>query len=88
MATHSSILAWEIPWTEEPGWLQLHGVAESDMTQPLNDNMRCGVGGGDVVREEGDVGRNMGVQKKTFREGCKVDGEETALLERRGCTWK
>ena len=23
MATHSSILAWEIPWTEEPGGLQL-----------------------------------------------------------------
>ena len=22
MATHSSILAWEVPWTEEPGWLQ------------------------------------------------------------------
>ena len=22
MATHSSILAWEIPWTEEPDWLQ------------------------------------------------------------------
>ena len=22
MATHSSILAWEIPWTEEPGRLQ------------------------------------------------------------------
>ena len=21
MATHSSILAWKIPWTEEPGWL-------------------------------------------------------------------
>ena len=21
MATHSSILAWEIPWTEEPAWL-------------------------------------------------------------------
>ena len=26
MATHSSILAWEIPWTEEPGGL--HGVAK------------------------------------------------------------
>ena len=26
MATHSSILAWEIPWTEEPGGLQtVHG---------------------------------------------------------------
>ena len=22
MATHSSILAWRISWTEEPGWLQ------------------------------------------------------------------
>ena len=27
MATHSSILAWEIPWTEEPG--RLHGAAKS-----------------------------------------------------------
>ena len=29
MATHSSILAWRIPWTEEPGGLQVHGVAKS-----------------------------------------------------------
>ena len=27
MATHSSILAWEIPWTEEPGGLQRVGYA-------------------------------------------------------------
>ena len=26
MATHSSILAWEIPWTEEPGRLQSTGL--------------------------------------------------------------
>ena len=33
MATHSSILAWRIPWTEEPGRLQFNGVAkESDTT--------------------------------------------------------
>ena len=25
MATHSSIFAWRIPWTEEPGWLQSMG---------------------------------------------------------------
>ena len=25
MATHTSILAWEIPWTEEPGGLQSMG---------------------------------------------------------------
>ena len=32
MATHSSILAWEIPWTEEPGRLQSMGLQKSDMT--------------------------------------------------------
>ena len=30
MATHSSILAWKIPWTEEPGGLHtVHGVTKS-----------------------------------------------------------
>ena len=28
MATHSSILAWEIPWTEEPGEIQSMGVTK------------------------------------------------------------
>ena len=32
MATHSSILAWEIPWTEDPGGLQSMGSQESDRT--------------------------------------------------------
>ena len=30
MATHSSVLAWRIPWTEEPGGLQARGSQESD----------------------------------------------------------
>ena len=29
MATHSSILAWEIPWTQERGRLQPHQVAKN-----------------------------------------------------------
>ena len=29
MATHSSILAWEIPWTEEPGGLQTMELQKS-----------------------------------------------------------
>ena len=33
MATHSSILAWEIPWTEEPRRLQSMGSQESDTTE-------------------------------------------------------
>ena len=32
MATHSSILAWTIPWTEEPSRLQSLRSQESDMT--------------------------------------------------------
>ena len=35
MATHSSILAWRIPWTEEPGWLQSWGCKELDITERL-----------------------------------------------------
>ena len=36
MATHSSILAWEIPWTEEPGGLQSLGSQESDSAEWLS----------------------------------------------------
>ena len=32
MATHSSILAWRIPWTEEPGGLQSMGHKQSATT--------------------------------------------------------
>ena len=35
MATHSSILAWRIPWTEESGGLQCMGSKESDTTEWL-----------------------------------------------------
>ena len=49
MATHSSILAWEMPWTEETSGLQSKGVAkESDTTELLNNkiisNMKCSEG--------------------------------------------
>ena len=33
IATHSSILAWEIPWTEEPGGLQSMGSQRLDTTE-------------------------------------------------------
>ena len=35
MATHPSILAWRIPWTEESGGLQPMGHNELDMTERL-----------------------------------------------------
>ena len=38
MATHSSILAWEIPLAEEPGRLQFMGSQESDTSEGLKNN--------------------------------------------------
>ena len=35
MAAHSSILAWRIPWTEEPGGLYSRSYKESDKTEGL-----------------------------------------------------
>ena len=39
MATYSSILTWETPWTEERGGRQSMGLKESDTTQRLNNVM-------------------------------------------------
>ena len=38
MAIYSSILAWEIPWAEEPGGLQSRGRKELVMTEQHNNN--------------------------------------------------
>ena len=40
MATHFSILAWEIPWTEEPGGLQSVGLQQLYMTKQLSTHPR------------------------------------------------
>ena len=42
MATHSSILAWEIPWTEEPGGLQSMGLQKNrtQLTQQKTFNSK------------------------------------------------
>ena len=39
MATHPSILAGKIPWTEEAGGLQSYWVTESDTTERLSIHM-------------------------------------------------
>ena len=40
MATHSSILAWEIPWTEEPGGLQTMGLQRVRNNQATKQKLR------------------------------------------------
>ena len=41
MATHSSVLAWKIPWTEEPRGLQSMGL-QSDMTERAHNTHTYG----------------------------------------------
>ena len=36
MGSHSSILVWKTPWTEEPGGLQSMGRKGSDMIEPIH----------------------------------------------------
>ena len=50
MSTHSSILAWRIPWTEEPGGLWSRGSQESDMTERLNKHHNLSFGWGQPMR--------------------------------------
>ena len=45
MATQSNILAWRIPWTEEPGRLQSTGLQDSDMTERLTHTHKGRSGG-------------------------------------------
>ena len=59
MATHSSILAWRIPWTEEPGGLQSKGSQESDMTERLNQ----------IHSREALVGADTGTSRMRVRCG-------------------
>ena len=44
MATHSSILAWRITWTEKPGGYSLWGGKESDTTELLTLSLSIYIG--------------------------------------------
>ena len=44
MATGASILAWRIPWIEEPGRLSPQGCTESDMTKANEQGGGIGLG--------------------------------------------
>ena len=45
-ATHSSVLAWRIPWAEEPGGYSLWGCREEDMAERLSTLNQDGPHGG------------------------------------------
>ena len=60
MATHSSILAWRIPWTEEPGRPSPWGRKESDTTEQPKMKMlfiivNFGLVGSEVLVPQGRI---------------------------------
>ena len=62
MATHSSILAWEITWTEEPDRLQSLGLHDLSTKQQQSFRLRSLV----VVQTEGNRGSGSGEEKGLF----------------------
>ena len=40
MAAHSSILAWKIPWKENPGWLQSTGLQRYNLTSKQQQQLQ------------------------------------------------
>ena len=75
MATHSSILAWRIPWTEEPSWLQsmeLQRVEHSWATNihlqaPLDPYVPASLGSVSLVFSLCTTGRQVGLEKTLSR---------------------
>ena len=56
MATRYRILAWRIPWPEEPGGLQSVGCKESDMTERLSTAQHTRCFGGNFLILKGSSG--------------------------------
>ena len=54
MAAHSSIFAWRIPWTEEPGGLTVHGVAKNRTRLEATEHARS-----EFLRKISEVGRGI-----------------------------
>ena len=104
MATHSSILAWRIPWTEESGRLSSRGRKESDTTERLSTHQkatRSQVGREETPRVRGRGGDREELPRVRGQWQSGRPGEATSRLrpgvvtlrshpkpEARGGTWE
>ena len=67
IATHSSVLAWEIPWTEEPGGLPSTGMQRAGHNLVTKEQQQVGFPGGSDGKESagnaGDPGLILGSER-------------------------
>ena len=97
MATHSSILAWEVPWTKEPGRLQSMGSQSgSRLSTHTQSRNREGEGEDGILGRRDGKSKGAGVGKQRPSSGnvntllvciSRVPGEQPGL-EIRGCMVK
>ena len=71
MATRSSILAWRIPWTEEPGGLQSVGSQESETTEWLHFPQSCSNGRASCLHAAISL-----APSSTFKDPCNYQGAQ------------
>ena len=90
MATHSSILVWKIPWTEEPGGLQPWGSKELDSSEHAahvdTEGILLGVGGAEGLTDLGQGSHLRCVLEKGVLPGQGLAGRSERGLPGRG-TW-
>ena len=77
MATHSSILAWGIPWTEEPGGLQSMGLQR--VGHDLGTERAC-MPGLELYMTNDDLGNDQWEQ-------IVPDGSQTSVRSAEGSEW-
>ena len=89
LTTHSSILAWEIPWMEEPGGLQSMGPQEEDTTEQLTHTCKVHISNEillAVKRNETGwfVERRMNLASVTQSEVSQKEGNKCRVLTHGG----
>ena len=68
MATHSSILTWEIPWTEEPG------RSRQGVTSSISDTVK------NILKREVGGGIRMGNTCKSMADSCQCMTKTITIL--------
>ena len=81
VSTHSSILAWEIPWTEELGGLQSTGRKESDTTERLHFTFRYADDTTLIAESEEELkSLLMKVKEESEKVGLKLNIQKTKIM--------
>ena len=81
MATHSNILAWQIPWTGEPGGATVHGIArvgDNLATKPTNQkkiNSPTIIWAKDKINQFRGMSNPMSTCKSMFKHTCSKEGK-------------